>query len=83
VQFNLVSGLSVASEIDLPGLIAGTLERPPQVTTIRRGPVPESLPAPSASGPTWQIAGKQFLLRSPDIARFLLNGGSEIVVAPE
>ena len=45
--------------------------------------MPESLPATSASGPTWQIAGKQFLLRIPDIARFLLNDGSEIVLAPE
>ena len=82
VQFYRVSGLSVASEIALPGLIAGTAERAPQVT-IRRGPVPENLPQPSASGPTWQVAGKQFLLRIPDIARFLLNDGREIVFAPE
>jgi hypothetical protein len=82
VQFYRVSGLSVASEIDLPGLIAGVPARAPQVT-IRRGPVPEQLPDSTAIGPTWQIAGKQFLLRIPDIARFLLNGGSEIVVAPE
>ena len=82
MQFYRVSGLSVASEIDLPGLIAGTPELAPQVT-IRRGPVPESLPATTASGPTWLIAGKQFLFRIPDIARFLLNDGSEIVVAPE
>ncbi len=82
MQFYRVSGLSVASEIALPGLIAGSPERTPQVT-IRRGPVPEKLPQTSASGPTWQIAGKQFLLRIPDIARFLLNDGREIVVAPE
>jgi hypothetical protein len=82
VQFYRVSGLSVASEIGLPGLIASDPEQAPQVT-IRRGAVPESLPTPSASGPTWQIAGKQFLFRIPDIARFLLNDGSEIVVAPE
>lgn len=82
MQFYRVSGLSVASEIDLPGLIAGAPERAPQVT-IRLGPVPERLPDTSASGPTWQIAGKQFLLRIPDIARFLLNNGGEIVVAPE
>ena len=82
MQFYRVSGLSVASEIALPGLIAGGPERTAQVT-IRRGPVPESLRAASASGPTWQIAGKQFLLRIPDIARFLLTDGSEIVVAPE
>ncbi len=82
VQFYRISGLLVASEIDLPGLIPGAPGRAPRVT-IRRGDVPESLPAPTASGPTWQIAGKQFLLSIPAIARFLLNDGSEIVVAPE
>ena len=82
MQFYRVSGLAVASEIELPGLIAGAPERAPQVT-IRRGPVPESLPEPMASGPTWQIAGKQFLMRIPDIARFLLRDGDEIVFAPE
>ena len=82
MQFYRVSGLSVASEIALPGLIAGAPERAPQVT-IRRGPVPVNLPDKSAAGPTWQIAGKRFLLRIPDIARFLLNAGSEIVFTPE
>ena len=82
VQFYRVSGLSVASEIDLPGMIAGAPERAPQVT-IRLGPVPEQLPDSTAIGPTWQIAGKQFLLGIPNIARFLLNDGSDIVVAPE
>jgi HPr Serine kinase C-terminal domain/AAA domain len=82
VQFYRISGLLVASEIDLPGLIPGAPDRAPQVT-IRLGEVPESLPQPTASGSTWQIAGKQFLLRIPDIARFLLNDGREIVVAAE
>ena len=82
MQFYRVSGLSVESEIELTGLIAGAPAREPQVT-IRRGPVPETLPGATASGPTWQIAGKEFLMRIPDIARFLLRDGSEIVVAQE
>ncbi len=82
MQFYRVSGLSVASEIVLPGMIATTEARAPQVT-IRRGPVPENLVDPSASGPTWQIAGQQFLLRIPEIARFLLIDGREIVFLPE
>lgn len=82
MQFYRVSGLSVASEIELPGLIGATAGQPPEVT-IRRGPVPETLPGATAAGPTWQIAGQQFLLRIPDIARFLLTNGDEIVVAPE
>ncbi len=82
MQFYRISGLSVASEIALPGLIAGAPGLAPQVT-IRRGYVPESLADADASGPTWQIAGKSFLLRVPDIARFLLEDGNEIVVEPE
>ncbi len=54
------------------GLIAGAPGRTPQIT-IRLGEVPASLPQPTASGPTWQTAGKQFLLCIPDIARFLVN----------
>jgi hypothetical protein len=82
VQFYRVSGLAVQSEIVLPGAIASATAFSPQVT-IRRGPVPESLAAPSLTGPTWQIAGKQFLLRIPEIARFLLIEGREILYAPE
>jgi hypothetical protein len=82
VEFYRISGLSVSSEIALPGLIASAAERVPQVS-IRRGPVPENLSDCRASGPTWQVADKQFLLRVPDVARFLLNDGREIVVAPE
>ncbi len=82
MQFYRVAGLSVASEIALPGLIAGLPGHAPDVT-IRRGPVPDNLPDQSAAGPTWQVADKQFLLRIPDIARFLLNDGHEIVFAPE
>ena len=80
VQFYRIAGLSVSSEIELPGLIASVAERVPQVS-IRRGPVPENLSDCRASGPTWQVADKQFLLRIPDIARFLLNDGREIQIS--
>jgi hypothetical protein len=82
LQVYRVSGLSVRSDIDLPGLIAGTADRAADVT-VRRGSVPEHLAGSRVAGPTWQIADKQFLLRIPDIARFLLNDGREIVYAPE
>ena len=82
MQFYRVCGLSVASDIALPGLIAGSSGSAPQVA-IRRGPVPETLPGASVSGPTWQVSGRQFLMRIPNIARFLLNDGREIVFAPE
>ena len=77
-----ICGLSVASEINLPGLIAGPADSAPQVT-IRRGVVPESLTNAIAVGQTWQLAGKQFLFHEPNVARFLLNDGAEIVFAAE
>lgn len=77
-----ICGLSVASDIGLPGLIAGAPECEPQVT-IRRGCVPDALDDASLTGPTWQIADKQFLLDVPNIARFLLRNGDEIVFAPD
>ena len=77
-----ICGISVASEIVLPGLIAGGPESIPQVT-IRQGPVPEALHEATMTGPTWQIAGKRFLLSVPNVARFLLKNGDEIVFAPE
>jgi HPr Serine kinase C-terminal domain len=77
-----ICGLSVASEIVLPGLIAGEPDSIPQVT-IRRGPVPEELPDAEVVGPTWQIAGKRFLLNVPNVARFIMRNGEQIVFAPE
>jgi hypothetical protein len=81
-HFYRISGLSVGSEIELPGLIALADRGTPEVT-VRRGPVPASLDQPSASGPTWQIEGKRFLMRIPDIARFLLTEGREITFEAE
>jgi dephospho-CoA kinase len=82
VEFYRISGLSVASEIALPGLIRGAPCAPTEVT-IRRGEVPEALQAANSSGVTWQQCGEKFLLCIPAIARFMLTGGRDIVVAPE
>lgn len=77
-----VSGLAVASEVDLPGLIPGDPDRAPEVT-IRNAPVPFALDDPEMVGPTWQRAGDRFLLRIPDIARFLLEDGRSIAFEAE
>jgi hypothetical protein len=77
-----ICGLSVSSDVVLPGLIAAEPHAIPQVT-IRRGRVPEALLEPTATGPTWQVAGKQFLLSVPNVARFLLKNGNEILFAPD
>jgi predicted kinase len=82
VHYYRVAGLTVASEFALPGLIAAPAADASQVT-IRRGEAPKALPHPQATGPIWQIAGRQFLLRIPGIARFLIEPPGEILVSPE
>ena len=77
-----VSGLEVASEVTLPGLIPGNPNGTPDVT-IRRAAVPRTLDGASAIGPTWQRADGRFLMHVPNVARFLLEGGSSIAFEAE
>lgn len=77
-----VAGLSLSSEFELPGLIGAAPVPLPDVVICRR-PVVPALADATVSGPTWQFAGDQFLLRIPGIARFLLTGGCEIAVEME
>lgn len=76
-------GLTVASDIMLPGMISAPACAQPPDLTIRTGPVPQSLPDATGSGPTWQIAGEHFLLRVPGVARFLLSRGDAIIFEQE
>ena len=73
-----VSGLVVASEIDLPWRPSPEQAASPDVT-IRLGDTPTDLPGAIEAGPTWWIAGDSFLIRVPGVARFLLTGGRDIV----
>ena len=73
-----IAGLTVASEIELTGAVAASPAAAPEVT-VRAGPVPEALEGVTTHGTRWEIAGDCFLLRIPDLARFLLTGGREIV----
>src|SRR3984885_15564430 len=71
LHFYRISGLSVSSEIVLPGLSAAAAGRRRADVAIRRGAVPATLDGAEKLGPTWQMAGKEFLLRVPKVARFL------------
>ena len=73
-----ISGLSVRSEIALPGLNHAGGDYGQADVTIECRSVPVALENASETGPTWQIAGKQFLLRIPNVARFLLIDGQKI-----
>jgi len=72
-----VSGLVVASEIDLPWRPASDADSAPDVT-IRQCETPTELAGAIEAGPTWWIAGDIFLIRVPGVARFMLTGGREI-----
>jgi hypothetical protein len=74
-----VAGLTVASEIELPGAIPAQHMAAPAVT-VRVAAVPADLSDAANKGTTWQIAGERFLFEVPDVARFLLTGGREILV---
>lgn len=83
VHFYCIAGLTVGSEIVLPGLNAAAPDHGTPDVTIRGRAVPAALANATASGPTWQIAGQQFLLRIPGVARFLLTAGNEIAFEAE
>lgn len=78
-----VAGLSVASKIALPGAIASGDRHGSHDVVVRGSSVPEALDNATAKGPTWQIAGSRFLLRIPDVARFLLSDGRDIAYEAE
>ena len=78
-----ICGIPVASEIEVPGLISMPVGTTPPAVTIRFGAVPRELESASEVHATYQIAGDLFLLRIPNIARFLLRAGCEIVIEAE
>jgi hypothetical protein len=83
VHFYYIAGLTVSSEIVLPGLNAAAPDRGTPDVTIRGRSIPAAFANATASGPTWQIAGQQFLLCIPRVARFLLTAGNEIAFEAE
>ncbi|UZK68993.1 hypothetical protein OKW76_13320 [Sphingomonas sp. S1-29] len=72
-----VSGLSVSSDLALPGLIAGDPGEPADIV-IREGDVPAALPGSIAAGPNWQMADERFLLAVPGIVRMAISARREI-----
>ncbi len=81
--FYRIAGLSVHSQIALPGLIPLEPKDGSAEIHIRRCPVPMKLPNPDTTGLTWAMAHNQFLLRVPDVARFLITDGREVAFETE
>jgi hypothetical protein len=78
-----ISGLAVASQLELPGAIDAPADDDGPDITVRLQSVPETLAGGVAGGPTWEIEGERVLLRAPRVARFLIEGGRHIGVELE
>ncbi len=82
MQYFRIAGLTVGSDLPLPQMTAMAKSASVPDIHIRRGPAPLTLACPDSTGPTWEIAGDQFLLRVPGVARFLLQAGRDIIFEP-
>jgi hypothetical protein len=79
-----ISGLSVASELALPGAIrvADPLDSGAEVT-VRRVREIAPVAAPQILGPNWAVDGDRFFLRVPRVANFLITAGNDIAMQVE
>lgn len=75
----IASGLALSSEMHLPELSARKEIRADSIK-IRMGAVPTELEERTARGPLFEVSRRQFLLRLPGVASYLVTDGSEIVV---
>jgi hypothetical protein len=73
-----IAGLTVSSDVEMPGAYSEASDPGPADIQIAAEPVPRVLEGAMAVGPTWAMGPDQFLLRIPGIARFLLTGGRAI-----
>lgn len=80
-QSYIVAGLNIRSEIALPELIAADPAAAPDVQ-VRIAEVPESLPGGLRPSIEAQILGKEVLLSIPNVGRYLVRNGCEILVQP-
>jgi hypothetical protein len=79
-----LGGIALASEIPLPELEKSAEEADSRRrATIRLGHVPARIEGAVELDPDCFATPSQFLLRIPGIGRYLVSGGSEIVVEPE
>ena len=78
-----IGGLTVSSQLDLPGAIEASAGDDIVDVTVRFEPVPEALAGGLAGGPTWDMDGDTVLLRVPRLARYLIRGGRHIGVELE
>jgi hypothetical protein len=75
-------GFVFHSELPLPGMHRAPNDKP-AVVVIRCGDVPEHLDDVVARGAAFEASSNQLLLTVPNVARYLVQNGDEIVIQPE
>jgi hypothetical protein len=70
-------GLTIGSSIEIPELVQ--TEGDPDVT-VSMGRVPDFLGSPTRTGARYQTGPGQFLYRIDNIAKYLVSGGSEVII---
>lgn len=83
MRFYRIAGLRVDSEFPLHGTIPDTSDNGEIDVRVVRAAIPAHLDGAAAVGPTWEMAGRRFLLRIPGVARFLLRDGWRVEVDPD
>ncbi len=75
-----IAGLSISSDLELPGIRAAADPDARPDVIVRRGAVPVALPEGKTIGPTLQMAAGHLLLSIPKVARLLVSTGNTITV---
>jgi len=78
-----VSGLNVDCQFVLPGAIPIDSDAGAPDVQVSLAHVPDALEGGAGLGPNWDMVGEDMLLKVPGLARFLMRGGREILVALE
>lgn len=78
-----IAGLSVSSDVELPGLYDDTAEHDAPDVSIAAAAVPATLDGAVSTGPTWAMREDEFLLRIPGVARFRLSSGRTVAYEAE
>lgn len=74
-------GLTFTCPLELPCIQYTAIPQPPTVA-IRYGEVPESLPEADSRGAAFEAAADTLLLQVPNVGRYLVRGGCEIIIHP-
>jgi hypothetical protein len=78
-----ISGLHLRSDLELPELPPAPATAKQAKVSLTLGETPSALDKPISRGVLYEAAPSQFLLNMPQVARYWVRGGEQIVVTPQ